>query len=236
MGLYLDIDLDYFVSPIIKESVSNHRPAATNFEIKEPDTLFNILKQKEIFLGNKRYLFTNHMQSHLRWWMHGRLQNTVIHIDAHSDLYGHRSPSLANLKMLGCQNYLWHAIREGLVAEIYWVFPDGALDLKKPGLLLSMFAPSQLGEFFLQDNVLHAELLCELPGGRPHKVNYHLLQADSLPVFRTTAEIITVATSPDFIPRQADRLISSVGQLLGIDEKVIDNILKQHAGMKTVAV
>jgi len=233
--LYLDIDLDYFVSPIIRESVTNHRPAAgETFEIREPAGLFTILKQKEVFFGHKRYLFTNHMQSHLRWWLNGKPDNTVIHIDAHSDLYGHSSPSLTNLKMLGCQNYLWHSIREGLISDIYWVFPDDAVDISQPNLLHTMFAPSQLGKTFLQDNILHAELLCLLPDGRKKTVSYRLLKAESLPVFRETAEIITVATSPEFIPRQADGLIDSIGRLLGMDETVVQNVLKRHADMKTV--
>ncbi|MEW6066337.1 hypothetical protein P378_03905 [Desulforamulus profundi] len=63
---------------------------------------------------------------------------------------------------------------------------------------------------------------------------YHLLQAASLLVFRQTAEMITLATSPEFIPRQADELILSVGRLLDIHENVLQNVVKQHAAMKTV--
>lgn len=235
MGLYLDIDLDYFVMPIMKESSANHRPASDEaFRIMEPAGLFSLLSKKEIAFGQKRYLFTNHMQSHLRWWLNRTTDNTVIHIDAHSDLYGHSSRCLNNLKMLGCQNYLWHSIREGLISEIYWVFPDGAVDITDPGLLQTMFAPSQLGHVSLQDDILHVDLRCELPCGQEKKVAYHLLQAADLPVFRTTAEIITVATSPEFIPREADKLIFSVGRFFHLDETVIKNVVNQHTEMKNL--
>lgn len=94
MALYLDIDLDYFVSP-------------------------------------------------------------VIHIDAHSDLHGHSHQDLSNLNKLGCQNYLWHSIREGLVSEIYWVLPDNLLDNSDTSILNQMFYPFQLGDSSYRDNILH---------------------------------------------------------------------------------
>jgi hypothetical protein len=172
VALYLDIDLDYFVTPVIKESISNCRPTnGANFRLTEPTTLFNILKQKGVLMGNKRFFFTNHMQSHLRWWINREPDNLVIHIDAHSDLYGHNQPDLSQLKKLGCQNYLWHSLREGLIAEIYWVFPEGVVDINDPGLLKRMFTPTQVGNHYISNNILHVELLCTLPGGQTKTVD-----------------------------------------------------------------
>ncbi|MEG6521478.1 hypothetical protein [Desulfotomaculum sp. 1211_IL3151] len=234
MALYLDLDLDYFVYPIIKEAVTNHRPSCDDiYALADPSQLLSIIKQKNIFWSEKRFIFSNHMQSHLRWWLNGKLNNTVIHIDAHSDLYGHRLRDLSNLKMLGCQNFLWHSIREGLVSEIFWVFPDNAVDLTKENLVYDIFTTEQLNNFYLKDNVLNIELNCLLPGNKPKTIHYHLLKAEDLPVFEETVEITTVATSPEFIPRQADSLIVSIGQWLKLSPSLIENILMQHRAMKT---
>lgn len=234
MALYLDLDLDYFVYPIIKEAVANQRPICEDiYTHADPSHLLSIIKQKKVFWGEKRFIFVNHMQSHLRWWLNGKKNNTVIHIDAHSDLYGHSLRDLSNLKMLGCQNFLWHSIREGLVSEIYWVFPDNAVDLLKENLVYDIFTTEQLNNFYLRDNILNIELNCLLPGNKPKTILYHLLKAEDLPVFGETAEITTVATSPEFIPRQADSLIVSIGQWLKLSPSLIENILTQHRDMKT---
>ena len=233
MSLYLDIDLDYFVAPIIKQSIANHRPQDYQpSHIQNPQVLFQLLQQKGITLGQQRYLFINHMQSHLRWWLNKKKDNVVVHIDAHSDLYGHTQPNLANLPMLGCQNYLWHSIREGLVGEIYWVMPENTLDTTNPEILYSMFSPAQVGGVEVKDHILRAELLCVLPGEKPKVIPYHLLQAKDLPAFQQEAEIITIASSPEFIPRQADHLIESVGKIFGLADGLLNKVIEQHQEMK----
>lgn len=235
MSLYLDIDLDYFTSPIIRESVTNHRPASDQAtQMANPTELFDILRAKEIGLGPNRFIFTNHMQSHLRWWLAGKPANSVIHIDAHSDLYGHSHPDLSKLKMLGCQNYLWHSIREGLIAEIYWVFPNNIVDTSNPDTVCKMFSPSQVENVSVEGNILHLDLVCLLPGGTRKTVAYHILKAEDLPIFKETAEIITIATSPEFIPPQYDKLIQIVGNTLEIPQDLIDNILTKHQEMKII--
>jgi len=232
LALYLDIDLDYFVTPVLKESITNRRPAGNPASVvSDPGELLATLQGKGLQFGSKRYLFTNHMQSHLRWWINGKKDNTVIHIDAHSDLYGHSYPDLSRLKPLGCQNYLWHSIREGLISEIYWVFPDLLLDLGDSHLISRMFSPAQLGLVDFKDNILHVELNCTLLGGQAKKVSYHLLSAKHLPNFEDTAEIITVASSPEFIPRQADDRLLSIGKLLDFDEEIVQRVLTQHKEM-----
>ncbi|WP_041274941.1 hypothetical protein [Desulforamulus reducens] len=235
MALYLDIDIDYFINPIIKESRANHRPLDDrSYYINDPYQLFSIIKHKEIALGQKRYIFTNHMQSHLRWWLNGKSDNTIIHIDAHSDLYGNPRVDLSKLERLGCQNFLWHSIREGLISEIYWVFPDKALDLTDNNIVMSMFTVDQIKNYYLKDNILNIEINCLLPGGQPKNILYHLLKATDLPLFNQKAEIITVATSPEFIPRQADPLVTSVGRYLNLETSMLENILQQHLDMKTI--
>ncbi|AEF94529.1 hypothetical protein Desca_1681 [Desulfotomaculum nigrificans CO-1-SRB] len=233
MALYLDIDLDYFVLPVIKESTSNRRPPDNlNCQIIDPGKLFNLLTQKGITLGPQRYIFTNHMQSHLRWWINGRRDNVILHIDAHSDLYGHNQQDLTNLKMLGCQNYLWHSVREGLVKEIYWVMPDNLMDISNPQIVKKMFSSEQLGRVNFADNILHVELICSLPGAQQKVIPYHMLYAENLPHFNETAEMVTIATSPEFYPRQADEIIKTVGKWLNFDQAKINKILQQHLEME----
>ena len=233
MSLYLDIDLDYFVSPHLRESVANHRPQANpGMRQVDPTVLFNILREKEIQLGDQRFIFTNHMQSHLRWWLARKPDNRVIHIDAHSDLYGHTQPNLSRLNMLGCQNYLWHSIREGLVSEIYWVFPDDIVNIQDPNIVYTMFSPEQIARVSAEDNILHVDLACILPDGTRKTVAYHILKTEALPVFKETAEIITVASSPEFYPPQFDSLIQQVGEILAFPTDVLDRIRTQHTEMK----
>lgn len=234
MSLYLDIDLDYFISPLIREAVTNHRPVTNqDMQMAEPSHLFDILQAKEIGLGPNRFIFTNHMQSHLRWWLARKPANKVIHIDAHSDLYGHSHPDLSSLKMLGCQNYLWHSIREGLIEEIYWVFPRDIIDTSNPNTAFKMFSPQQIENISVEGNILQLDLVCLTPAGTRKTVAYHILKAEDLPVFKETAEIITIATSPEFIPPQYDKLVQLVGNILELPQSLIDNILTKHQEMET---
>lgn len=235
MSLYLDIDLDYFIWPVLRESVANHRPPTTEWKATDPASLLDLLKAKKIELGPHRYLFTNHMQSHLRWWISRQPDNVVIHIDAHSDLYGHSQRDLKNLAMLGCQNYLWHAIREGLLGEIYWVIPDGLLDTSDTNLVANMFTPEQVADVSTQAGILHIELICQTPAGEKI-IPYHILSAQQLPIFNQRAQIITVATSPEFIPREADYLVSSMGKELQIDQSVLAKVLQQHQEMSNAKI
>ncbi|RYD01914.1 hypothetical protein N752_27705 [Desulforamulus aquiferis] len=88
-----------------------------------------------------------------------------------------------------------------------------------------------MGEISIKNDTLHIELICLLPGGRKKIIPYHILPAEKLPIFDQTAEIITVATSPEFYPSEADCLISMVGKYLEVDPKILANLLTQHSEM-----
>jgi len=60
-----------------------------------------------------------------------RIENcTVIHVDAHSDLYLYKQKDLRLLNdiEMSCGDYLWYAIRDNFVNEIYWVCPANLID------------------------------------------------------------------------------------------------------------
>lgn len=230
MALYLDIDLDYFVRPVQQSAITNirkykHSPCT----LTDPAYLEQILAEKGITLGPKRYAFTNHMQSYLFWRLAKSRGNTVIHLDAHSDLYGHRQVSLSALPPLGCQNYLWHAIRENLVREIYWVTPPGLLDLAAFDPRQS-FSPEQITSVHVTASGITIDLK-QILGDTKRDIKYRILTAEELPVFNQPAEIITLATSPEFIPAAADRLIRPVCTLLGIPPEKAAQLWQTHQAM-----
>lgn len=247
MGIYLDFDMDYFVRPIVLEAKDNHRSAklmgsSKKIKLQNPETLIKTLKEKNLNWDEQDvHVFTNHKKSYTYWWMLKSKGNKLIHIDAHSDLY--RSKGFDLNKMgngdIACYNYIWYAIRDGYINEMYWVIPDNH-DI---AVKLNSFRKIQVGShdyntkieelkrlsidekmiksFEVIGNVIKIESL----------IHIYICTAENLPIFNEKVKKVTVATSPEFIPEEADVLIEPFFKLLKVSEEATNNILKQHREM-----
>lgn len=68
------------------------------------------------------HVFEQHDEAYHLWRDAGVRDATVVHVDAHHDLSWLDDPIHLHIG-----NYLCQAIKDGIVREVYWVVPDGAL-------------------------------------------------------------------------------------------------------------
>lgn len=234
-GIYLDIDMDYFVEPIELVSVDNVRVYWDKpCTLLPVGPLFQQLEESGLRWdrGNVHY-FTNHKKSYTYWWMSKNKNNTVIHIDAHSDLYRNSNKDLRLLPNgeLRCYNYLWYAIRDGYVDEIYWVLPTSLKHLmneESAGLIVNK---ALIRECSRDEYGLHINFDCIDISGTEKSIRLHVCELAMLPKFNRTCDKVTIATSPEFIPERADCLIGELFKGFGADESAIGNINRQHKAL-----
>lgn len=234
-GIYLDIDMDYFVQPIQKASVDNLRLFhEEDCALLPTAPVIDKLKASGLSWDIRNvHCFTNHKKSYTYWWISKKQGNTVIHIDAHSDLYrnGSRDLRLLPNSELGCYNYLWYAIRDGYADEIYWVLPESLHHLIKLEEAGRIVHPSIIGEACLDDGGLHIKMACIDIAGTVRQILLHVCEIRQLPYFGRSCEKVTIATSPEFIPAKADDLVFELLDGFGVDRSVSLNVHKQHLDM-----
>jgi hypothetical protein len=233
----LDIDIDYFVKPIYKDSVNEVRLYKDEkCSIGDVEHFFSILNKK-VSLPKEKHIFTNHKKSYIYWWMKRLQECTLVHIDAHSDLYDVRQMDLRLLSDIdmNCCNYLWYAIREGFIDELFWIYPDGTLDLDTMAKREKLIRPSIVKETAILGDVLDMNLGIIDRIGRKKNIMMHILNIKDLPDLRSNTIMLTTATSPEFIPSSADVLIDRVNNILKFSEESIRTVKKQHHNMLKVS-
>lgn len=237
-GIYLDIDMDYFVQPIQRASVDNLRLFhEADCTLLPAAPVIDRLKACGLSWDTKNiHCFTNHKKSYTYWWISKKQGNTVIHIDAHSDLYrnsGHDLRLLCN-SQLGCYNYLWYAIRDGYTDEIYWVLPASLqhlISLEEAGRIVH---PSIIEETCQDDEGLHIKMECIDITGTVRQILLHVCEISQLPYFGRSCEKVTIATSPEFIPAKADEMVFDLLDGFGVERTISLNVHKQHLDMLNV--
>lgn len=232
MGIYLDIDLDYIVKPVEIKSINGIRSYAGNdcsvggFEI-----LMERLKSLGLDKALDKKFFTSHRKSYTYWWIKKRMDMTLIHIDAHSDLYRNRSYDITGLKDtdMGCDDYIWYALRDGFISRLYWIVPEGLLDFKNKELHRKFISDEMLIDFKNYDDKLEMTFKVLTRIGEK-KIPYTICTADKLCI-REKPELMTVATSPEFVPLKADESIFSALKELGASYSDVERITKMHTEM-----
>lgn len=230
--IYLDIDLDYFVMPVEKASVDNIRVFydrdCVTFPVKP--VADKLSEAGLTWDKNNVHCFTNHKKSYTYWWIAKKTGCTVIHIDAHSDLYRNRQRDLRLLSNgdIGCYNYLWYAVRDGYVDEIYWVVPESQSFLISEEGAGRIIDKSLIKSSTLDDSGLHIYFSCIDIKGKEKEIPLHVMKIEMLPNMDAECSIVTIATSPEFIPEKADSLVPELLDCFGADESVKANILNQH--------
>ena len=234
-GIYLDIDMDFFTEPIYKASVDNIRL----YHDKEGSCmsvapLVDKLKQKGLsWEGSKISCFTNHKVSYTHWWIAKRSNNLLIHIDAHSDLYRNRNKDLGQLHNgdLGCYNYIWYAIRDGYVDEVYWVIPDSMKELLIEEKATEIISNDLIKKVWKNEEGLHIQMECIVITGEPKHIPVHICTMEQLPQFDAFCTKVTIATSPEFMSAACDELIFELLESFEAPKELAHNIYKQHKDM-----
>lgn len=233
--IYLDIDMDYFIEPIEKESVDNirlfHDRKCKVFSV---DSVVDKLKVRGISWQNcKVSCFTNHKTSYTHWWISKKQDNLLIHIDAHSDLYRNNNKDLRLLHNgdIACFNYIWYGIRDGYIGEVYWVIPDSLkelLDVEKAGSIINN---RLIVNKAVDMNGMHVMIQCIIITGEVKQILIHICTIDQLPDFKGVCDNVTIATSPEFVPAVCDEIVFELLEGFGASKTIAQRIYKRHKDM-----
>lgn len=232
MNVYVDIDLDYLVKPVQKKSINNIRILKNcQCEISDTDVFVNQLKSKGLLNAREKKFFTNHKKSYTYWWVKRMYNMTLIHIDAHSDLYRNRSRDLTFLgdMDMACDDYIWYGIRDGFISRIFWVIPEGLYDLSNRELSRQFISESMINHVNCGDGIMEISFSVNTRIGE-REILYSICTIDKLPEIEA-AELLTVATSPEFVPEAADCVFEKVLHELGAKDEEIERIMKLHREM-----
>ena len=233
--IYLDIDMDYFIEPIEKESVDNIRLFYDKeCQVFSASSVVDKLKIRGInWCNSKISCFTNHKTSYTHWWISKKQDNLLIHIDAHSDIYRNTSKDLRLLHNgdLACYNYIWYGIRDGYIGEVYWVIPDSLkklIDVKEAGSIINN---DLILTKAVDEEGMHILIECVIITGEVKQIPIHICTIDQLPNVKGVCEHVTIATSPEFVPAASDEFVFELLEDFGASEAVAQNIYKQHKDM-----
>lgn len=234
-NIYLDIDMDFFVEPIEKESIDNQRL----FHDKEckafpiAPLVDKLYKKGLSWDKSKISCFTNHKTSYTHWWIMKKNDCVLIHIDAHSDLYrnGRKDLRLLHNGEIGCYNYIWYGIRDCYISEVYWVIPDSLKELLELEKASSIINKELIVEKYRDDQGLHILMECIVITGEVKQIPVHVCTIDMLPAIKGVCEKVTIATSPEFVPAACDELVFELLECFGASEELAQNIYQQHKDM-----
>lgn len=225
--------MDYFIKPVFKYSVNGVR-LYKNEEclIDDVNSFFNKLLDK-IAVPTEKHIFTNHKKSYIYWWMKRLKGCTLIHIDAHSDLYRNKQKDLRYMSDIdmNCDDYLWYALRDDFIDEIYWVCPEGMEYLNCRDSALKVVGPYMIKNLELGDDMTNINFEIINRMGIEKEVKLHILTIEHLPEFRDPVMMLTMATSPEFIPSAADKLIDEINAFLNFSTENIAYVKRIHENM-----
>ncbi|KRQ86738.1 hypothetical protein ABG79_01490 [Caloramator mitchellensis] len=229
MRIYVDIDLDFLVKPIKQEGINNIRKyKGEDCTVSNVENFISTLNNLRLLKAKQKKFFTNHKKSYTYWWINRSLNNTLIHIDAHSDLYRNKQRDLTLLSDtdMNCDDYIWYAIRDGFIEKIYWVVPDDSYNLCDESVVKKFVPSDVLVEMSMKENQVDF-LLEVITRYGIKKIQYTVLHLNQLPRF-DSIDLLTVATSPEFYSDKADEHIFKALRLLGASEDEIKRIMQFH--------
>lgn len=232
MSIYVDIDLDYLIKPVMQKSINNIRMYKNiPCEISDPKLFIEKIKCRGLLNVKERKFFTNHRKSYTYWWIRKMTDMTLIHIDAHSDLYRNRSSNLTALKDtdMGCDDYIWYGIRDGFISKIFWVVPKGLYNLGNLELSRQFIEESMIIQSSCDNNIMKIKFNVYTRVGE-REIDYTICTIDDLPEIES-AELLTVATSPEFVPEAADSIFENLLYELGANEEETVRIMNIHRDM-----
>lgn len=233
--VYLDVDMDFFVSPIENVSVDNVRlyyDRSCSTAAIDP-VVQRLKKCGLVWQTEKISCFTNHKTSYTHWWISKKQGNILVHIDAHSDMYrnSHKDLRMLSNSDIGCYNYIWYGIRDGYLGEVYWVIPDSIKEFMELENAQRIVNKELIQEVYKDDRGLHIIMGCTIVTGEVKQIPVNVCTIDLLPMFNACCDKVTLATSPEFLPAAADELVYDYIQCFGASRDMAQNIFNQHKTM-----
>ncbi len=121
MKIILDVDYDFFF---------NNEHSISTYPWKKYDT-----NPEEFYKLHSHYNFipvVQHDEALMKWDNDGLFDTVCVHFDHHHDLYIDLSTFFSlkagqRLTGIHCGNYLAHAIKDGIIRELIWVYPDNKI-------------------------------------------------------------------------------------------------------------
>lgn len=191
MAVYLDIDADFLFYP---RNNGNPRGKEGTMWLA-PDGLVKRLEKAGLrWSSSPVFLFTDHKEAYFVWAEAGVWSETLVHVDAHSDLYDSFS------WMIHCGNFLRKTAETGRFSKIIWVMP------------MWLYQSGDWQKYDLPGCREQSSLACEGSDKNekyPEVSRVHLLNrkvtVEVVPLnwFRlpvTHIKMVTLATSPLFVP------------------------------------
>ena len=196
--IVLDVDLDFLVVGTGTLRQEPEKPVWCSGDrlIEQLDAAGLIGTKVEVFLDQEASLAT---------WLSLDLHDAIaLHVDAHRDVYAYQSgatrqPSGVRGTVIGCGDYLYYALRDGVLREVLQVVPD-SIRLEDAARDIRESCP---------EDIAHRISLTRLGQLR-----------DAVAAFRIQGPpvITTVAVSPFWLPPSAWPEAERTLSLLGIDE------------------
>jgi hypothetical protein len=235
--IYLDIDMDYFVKPVFKYSVNGMRLYKNEECLLDDVGIFFEKLNDKISMPVEKHIFTNHKKSYIYWWMK-KLKNCIlVHIDAHSDLYRNKQKDLRFISDIdmNCDDYLWFALRDDFIDEIYWVCPEDTIYLSDRNSAMNIIGPGMVNNMELVGDIVNIDFEVINRSGTEKKIKLHVLTIDNLPELKNSTAMLTMATSPEFVPSAADKLIGEINTYLNFSADNIEYVKRMHENMLKAA-
>lgn len=210
----IDIDVDFLVDyvPYKKETCLDALMALDNRASiwLPPDQLVTHLAELGFdFSASQTFSFDDHGEAFDIWcsllpWQYSHPQEaqnlpTLVHLDNHHDLYGCRDFYLCQMddRELSCANYIWYALKYGLLKDIIWVVPCLNELLHSTDQL--MFIHNKK-EIIHQVNSLVIPLAYGDFRGEPCTTSMTVCELDFLQPAHRPVVITTIAQSKGFTP------------------------------------
>ncbi|MBE3519057.1 MAG: hypothetical protein IMW97_02000 [Firmicutes bacterium] len=225
MAVFLDIDADFMFKPRTSGNTLTRQVLWIT-----PDDLLSSLKAAGLkWKGSPVALFTDHKEAYFVWKESGARLDTLVHVDAHSDLYDTFSWSLH------CGNYLRRALEERMFSKVIWVVPDWLLGSGEWTKWDIPFFDGESCELRVQRGwaregraaLRGLENVVGTGDGSPgrleaapaiavrrRKIRFETVPLGSFNMPNSTISLITLATSPMFVPA------SELGSVRELVEKV----------------
>jgi len=190
MAVFLDIDADFMFKPRTSGNSRIHQEMWVS-----PDDFVTKLRAAGLrWEDGCVTLFTDHKEAYFVWREWRAHRDTLVHVDAHSDMYDTFS------WCLHCGNYLKKAVEEGMFSKVIWVAPDWLVRggewarwdipfLTMSGARESGYRPGvNIGDGAGTISIKHG------------KVKFSVLSMKDFRMPNTRVRLVTVATSPLFVP------------------------------------
>jgi|GEM_PF-1482961 len=206
MGMYVDIDADFMFRP---RTGGNPRTRQDRW-IAPVELVGRLVEAGLDWSASPVVVFTDHKEAYFVWKEWGVHSATLVHVDAHSDFYD-TFPWLVH-----CGNFLRKAAEDGLFSKVVWVAPRwlydsgewARWDMDGVRLRARRAAPSY-----------HETGRWRCRGG--HEVQVEIVPHDRFVMPNSRAALVTVATSPAFVPPNA----------LGRLRELVDSVAARGQGL-----